>query len=214
MNILAIEAGPVATNAYLIVDTESNTAAVVDAPMGSAEWLYEQAQEQGATITALWLTHSHWDHTADIVKLRKLTGAPIYLHPDDEYRLLDPNAHTVFPMPFHFEAAKADAYVQHGDMLHLGSLAFEVRHTPGHTEGSVCFICHEQKAAFVGDSLFAGSVGRTDLPGGNTHTLLASIHRELLSLPDDYTCYAGHMDITTIGEERISNPFLQGELIL
>lgn len=208
MKIFTIEAGPVATNGYLVVDEKSHTAVVIDAPMQSADWFIKTAKQNGAQIVAIWLTHSHWDHTADVAQLIRETNASVVIHPDDEYRLLDPNAHTVFKMPVSFEPAKATNYIMHGSVIHLSNIAFEVRHTPGHTEGGVCFIQHEHKVVFVGDTLFKESIGRTDLPGGNHETLLKSIRRELLPLPDDYVCYPGHMDITTIGEERENNPFL------
>jgi len=161
-------------------------------------------------IQAIWLTHSHWDHTADAAALTKATSAPILVHKADEYRLAEPNKHTVWRLPFEIDGVTAGGYFEHGSWVECGDWKFEVRHTPGHTEGSVCFIEHDYSIAIVGDTLFSGSVGRTDLPGGDTETLLASIGRELMSLSERTVIFPGHGECSTIGEERISNPYLAG----
>lgn len=208
MKILSLCAGPVETNAYLIVDEESQCAVAVDTPMDSAGWFEEESRKHRVVITEIWLTHSHWDHTADCEAVRAATNAKVILHQADEYRLIDPNAHVVFSLPFQFAASKADRFVAHGDVLTLGAFRWEVRHVPGHTEGSVCFIHHESKIAIVGDTLFRGSIGRTDLPGGNHDLLIRSIRNELFSLPNEYVVLPGHMGNTTIGEERAEIPFV------
>ena len=159
-------------------------------------------------ITTILLTHSHWDHTGDAAKLQRATKAHIAVHPDDDYRLSEPNKYTGFPLPFTLEACKADRYLHAGDSLMLGAWTFEVRHTPGHTEGGICFIDHARKLAFVGDTLFAGSIGRTDLPGGDTATLLNAIRTQLFTLDDDFVVLPGHGNRTSIGTERRTNPFL------
>jgi hydroxyacylglutathione hydrolase len=209
LHLETVVAGPVETNAYLVADSDSGDCVMIDAPMDSAEWFADRIAAGKLRPVALWLTHSHWDHTADAAAICALFGIPALVHPLDAYRLSDPNAHTVFPLPFVLEAVSIGGYVHHGDVLAVGGLRFEVRHVPGHTEGSVAFVEHNARAVFCGDALFAGSIGRTDLPGGDYEQLIASIHRELLSLPDDYVCYPGHMEPTTIGRERRTNPFLQ-----
>ncbi len=211
LHLETIAAGPVATNAYLVADVRAKRAVLIDAPMDSALWYRRRLADAGITAQALWLTHTHWDHTADAAALAASLGVPVLVHPLDAYRLRDPNAHTVFPLPLQLEAVDVGGYVHHGDVLELGALRFEVRHVPGHTEGSVVFIEHSARVVFCGDTLFAGSIGRTDLPGGDYDQLIASIRRELLSLPDDYVCYPGHLEATTIGQERRSNPFLQDQ---
>ncbi|GBD05058.1 MAG: hypothetical protein AA908_07765 [Chlorobi bacterium NICIL-2] len=211
LHLETIAAGPVATNAYLVADLHAKLAVLIDAPMDSAQWYCSRLKEVGVAAQALWLTHTHWDHTADAAALAAMLGIPVLVHPLDAYRLRDPNAHTAFPLPLHLEAVEIGGYVHHGDVLALGALRFEVRHVPGHTEGSVVFIEHSARVVFCGDTLFAGSIGRTDLPGGDYDQLIASIRRELLSLPDDYVCYPGHLEATTIGQERRSNPFLQDQ---
>jgi glyoxylase-like metal-dependent hydrolase (beta-lactamase superfamily II) len=210
LTIFPIEAGPVATFGYLVADTAAGAGVVIDVPLGSAEFFIETARRENVTIQAIWLTHSHWDHTADAPVLKRATNAPVWVHQADEYRMLEPNKYIGFPIGVEFEAMKADHYFTPGDQLLCGAWSFELRSTPGHTEGGVCFIDHTRKIALVGDTLFAGSVGRTDLLGGDTATLLRSIREQLLTLPDDTTVLPGHGNNTTIGAERSSNPFLQG----
>ena len=212
MKIRAICAGPVDTNAYLIVNETDGTAVAVDTPMGSAAWFEEEAKRHDVSITQIWLTHSHWDHTADCEQLRLSTGARVFMHAADEYRLIDPNAHLVFDMPYTFTASRLDETIVHGQHLVSGSDLWEVRHVPGHTEGSVCFVHHKGGVIIAGDTLFKGSVGRTDLPGGSHEQLITSIQRELMTLDDTMVVLPGHMDFTTIGEERVTNPFLNHNL--
>jgi glyoxylase-like metal-dependent hydrolase (beta-lactamase superfamily II) len=209
LKIFPIESGPVATLGYMVADTAQQQAVVVDVPLESADFFIETAQKEGLKIEAIWLTHSHWDHTGDAAKLHRATNAPVYVHRADEYRMVEPNKYTGFPLPFSIEPVHANQYVEHGDMLSCGDWSFEVRHTPGHTEGGVCFIDHKRNIALVGDTLFAGSVGRTDLHGGDMDALLDSIRSQLLTLPDDTLVLAGHGSATSIGTERASNPFIR-----
>lgn len=208
--IEVFETGPVATNGYLLVDEESNSGLIIDAPIDSAEPIAEAATRAGITPGALVLTHSHWDHTGDVAELkRRYPDMLVYVHPDDEYRLVDPMKHLVWSLPFTIEGASADRRLHHNDSFEIGGLCFRVIHTPGHTEGGICLYEPDRKIIFVGDTLFAGSVGRTDLPGGDWSTLLESITSRLLPLPDDVSAYPGHGPETTIGIERRTNPFLE-----
>ncbi|MCX7929437.1 MAG: MBL fold metallo-hydrolase [Chlorobi bacterium] len=204
-----ITAGPVETNAYLVADSATGDAVLIDAPLDSAQWFAERITAAQYRPLALWLTHSHWDHTGDAAAICSMFGIPALIHPLDAYRLCDPNKHTVFPLPFALEPVPIGGYIHHGDVLTVGTLRFEVRHVPGHTEGSITFVEHTARVVFSGDALFAGSIGRTDLPGGDYDQLITSIRQQLLVLPDDYICYPGHMEPTTIGQERRTNPFLQ-----
>jgi glyoxylase-like metal-dependent hydrolase (beta-lactamase superfamily II) len=211
LKIHAFETGPVATYAYLVIDEETNAAVIIDAPIDSAQRIAEAAAEAGATPGALILTHTHWDHTGDAAELkRRFPEMLIYVHPNDEYRLIDPMKHTVWRLPFEVEGVHPDRYLNDGDTIEAGGIAFRVIHTPGHTEGGICLYDEKSKLLFAGDTLFAGSVGRTDLPGGAWETLVRSIADRLLTLPDDIRVYPGHGPATTIGEERESNPFLGG----
>jgi glyoxylase-like metal-dependent hydrolase (beta-lactamase superfamily II) len=209
LKIYPVESGPVATFGYLIADTAQHVAVVIDVPMQSADIFLSAAQESKSIIKEIWLTHSHWDHTGDAAKLQRATGAGILVHAADEYRMTEPNAYTSFPLPFTLEAVRADRYFEHGQHITCGEWSFEVRHTPGHTEGGVCFIDQQHGVAFVGDTLFAGSIGRTDLPGGDLPTLLHSIRTQLFTLPDEIVIFPGHGSHSTIGTERRTNPFLQ-----
>lgn len=211
LQIYPFEAGPVATIGYLVVDGRTNDAVIIDAPVDAAEPMIETIERIGARPGALILTHSHWDHTGTAAELkRRYPEMLIYVHPDDEYRMVDPMKHTVWKLPFTIEGVGPDRYLHGGDTFTLNGLCFRVLHTPGHTEGGVCLYDQANRILFAGDTLFAGSVGRTDLPGGNWETLLHSISERLLTLPDDVTVYPGHGPSTTIGEERVSNPFVGG----
>ncbi len=208
-HIFSFEAGPVATFGYIAADMVTRQAVVIDSPLDSLHDMLSVIQENSLLVQAILLTHSHWDHTGNAHALKQATQAPIYCHPFDAYRLVEPMKHTMFRLPFIIEPSPLDQELHHGYRIACGVWNFDVRHTPGHTEGGVCFIDHTQNIAFVGDTLFAGSIGRTDLPGGNTQQLLASIHRELMPLPDTMQFFAGHGDSSTIGYERAHNPFLR-----
>ncbi len=209
--IIPVEAGPVATVGYLVLDTQAAKAAVVDVPHGSAHIFMQLAGEHGVEIAAIWLTHSHWDHTADAAEIVRQTNAEVFIHRADEYRLFDPMKHSIWPLPFSIEPVLATGYFHDGDIITMGDWTFEILHTPGHTEGGVCLVDKKHSIALVGDTLFAGSIGRTDLPGGDTNTLLQSINNSLLTLDDDINILPGHGPASTIGTERKHNPFLAVE---
>lgn len=209
--VYAFECGPVATMCYLVCNERSHTAYVVDAPYGCGELVASEALNRGCTITHILLTHTHWDHTADCAQLALTTGSKVVVHEADNYRLLHPMAHSIWPLPFQIEPV-ADASLLQGEG---GSVTFNDErpslrfiHTPGHTEGGVCFIDDVARRVFVGDTLFNGSVGRTDLPGGDSELLFSKIRDILFALDDDFTVLPGHGPTTTIGDERRSNPFV------
>ncbi|MBC8145813.1 MAG: MBL fold metallo-hydrolase [bacterium] len=209
LQIHAYESGPVATFGYLVIDDVTRDSVIIDAPFGFTQLLSAEALREGVAPTALLLTHTHWDHTGDAAELKRIyPELRVYVHRDDEYRLVDPMNHTVWPLPFEIEAVTPDGYLAHGERFAIGGISFDIIHTPGHTEGGVCFYSAVHKTLFVGDTLFAGSVGRTDLPGGDWETLRTSIASRVLTLPDDIDVYPGHGPTTTIGIERVSNPFV------
>jgi glyoxylase-like metal-dependent hydrolase (beta-lactamase superfamily II) len=208
VKVLKIEAGPVATIGYLVKDDKSNSAAIIDAPLASTSFFESLIVENNLKIEAILLTHTHWDHIADCSKLVKLTKAPVYVHQSDLYRLTEPMLHTIFPLPFTIEPVSEVVKINSGDKIKIGLLEFEVLHTPGHTEGGVCFVEHSNGVVFSGDTLFKGSIGRVDLPGGSMNQLLDSINSKLMTLPDNFKVYSGHGDETTIGWEKFHNPFL------
>ncbi len=208
MKVLPVPNGVFAENCYVIVDEQAKQCAVVD-PGEEAGLILHKIKETGAVPAGIWLTHAHLDHVVGVARIAEETGAPIWLHPGDRplYDAVPQQAGAFGLAPPPPLPAPNRALV-HGEQLALGALRFAVRHAPGHSPGSVCLIGHG--VAFVGDVLFAGSIGRTDLPGGDFETLIASIERELLSLPDDTIVYSGHGPETTIGRERRANPFLTG----
>ncbi len=205
LEIVQIPNGSFAQNCYLVYPAGSDEAVLVDPGEEAGRFLAE-AKSRGVRITAIWLTHAHIDHILGVPAVRAATGAPIHLHPAD--RPLYEHAPTqarwfgleveTLPAP--------DAELRHGQRLGLGTVAFEVRHVPGHSPGHVVLVA--PGAVIAGDVLFAGSIGRTDLPGGDLETLLRGIRRELLTLPDETVVYPGHGPATSIGAERASNPFL------
>ncbi len=207
LEIVTIPNGQFVQNCYLLGDGETREAVIVD-PGEEGERFLREAETRGWRITEIWLTHAHIDHVLGVGTVAAATGAPIRLHPADRplYEAVPQQATwfgldaPVLPVPDHDLAA--------GDTVRVGGHAFAVRHTPGHAPGHVIFV--GDGVVLAGDVLFAGSIGRTDLPGGDLGTLLASIARELLTLPDDTSVLPGHGPPTTIGTERGQNPFLAG----
>jgi len=203
-----------------IVGCEQTKQAICIDPGDEAERIIEVLQRRGLVLQAIALTHAHLDHVGAVAALKKLqTAAKINLHKGDEfmYRAL-PEQPSWIGIPrsqwaalgFVFETPPAvDHYWTDGERYTVGKLEFEVRHCPGHTPGHVVLYEPAERKVFVGDVLFAGSIGRTDLPGGSMPQLLNSIKYKLLTLDDDVEVYSGHGPVTTIGEERLTNPFLR-----
>ena len=207
MNVVQIPNGAFLENCYLAIDEEARQCVIVD-PGEDAGLILRQVAVAGARPVAVWLTHAHLDHVLGVGRVAAETGAPVFLHPADR-ALYDhvPEQAAAFGL----RAAAVpppDRAFAHGDEVRVGGLTFSVRHTPGHSPGSVCLL--GDGVVFAGDVLFQGSIGRTDLPGGDLDALLASIERELLVLPDSTIVYSGHGPQTTIGAERRGNPFLTG----
>jgi hydroxyacylglutathione hydrolase len=207
--ILTLTLGPVETNTYLVADPETSEAAVID-PAWDGETILEAASQRGWRIGNIWLTHAHFDHLGGSAAVADgLTPAPpVALQPKD-YPLwrMDGGAEL---FGFHIDPGPEPTIdLFHGQILHLGSNQFEVRHTPGHTPGHVVFYCRANQVMFCGDLIFQGGVGRTDTPGGDFQALLHSIQTQVLTLPDDVRLLSGHGPETTVGLERISNPFLR-----
>jgi glyoxylase-like metal-dependent hydrolase (beta-lactamase superfamily II) len=203
--ILAV--GPLQCNCSILGDEASREAIVVD-PGDDISRIIGLLNQHQLTVKQIIVTHAHIDHIAGAQRLKRLTGAPILYNQNDLplVKMMDLQAGWLgVPTP---EVAPPDASLEHGQVVSIAGLSGSILHTPGHTEGSVCLYLPQQKLLLAGDTLFAGSVGRTDLPGGNTQKLLKSIHESLLTLPDDATVIPGHGPSTSIGAERESNPFL------
>jgi len=207
VKVVTIPNGRFAENCYLVIDEPSRECAIVD-PGEEAGLIAHKLAAAGVTPVGIWITHAHVDHVLGVPRLKADTGAPVYLHPADRI-LYDHAPEQAAAFGMRAEALpEPDRALAGGDVLRVGGLEFRVRHAPGHSPGSVVF--EGQGAAFVGDVLFQGSIGRTDLPGGDFQTLLQSIERELLPLPDSTIVYSGHGPETTVGHERGTNPFLTG----
>lgn len=189
--------GPWETNAFLVWDGRSPDALVLDPGMGAAEALVRRVAANGLHVHVVANSHGHIDHVFDNAAMVRSSGAPLAIHPDDAYRLDGRNSYG-----FTVEPSVAMQDLREGDQLRIGDLVFDVLHTPGHTEGSVCL--YEERAGLLlaGDVLFAGSYGRTDLPGGDDDLMVASLARLARDLPDAVRVLPGHGPETTIGRER------------
>jgi len=206
VKVQTITVGAFQENSYLIVDERTNRAVIVD-PGGEGERLIEEVEATGATLDAIWITHAHVDHLGAIASIKRKWDVPIYLHPLDRrlYEAASRQAE-VYGIPFE-EPPAPDREFSDGQMIQVGDREMRVMHAPGHAPGHV--VIHGDGIALVGDCLFAGSIGRTDLPFSNPPQLAATLEK-LAALPPETIVYPGHGVETTIGEERLSNPFLNG----
>ncbi len=211
-NVLQISVVPVTEyqqNCCIVYDDETKAAVVVD-PGGEVEKIAATAEKLGVRVDAVWLTHGHLDHAGGAESAKKQFGVEIIGPHQADKMLLDNIEMTAagYGLTGMFNA-NPDRWLNEGDSLSIGEHEFEVRHCPGHAPGHVVFINHANKLVLMGDVLFRGSIGRTDLPGGNHQTLLDSIAHKIMTLDDDYQFVCGHSEPSTIGVERNTNPFLQ-----
>ncbi|MCA9667637.1 MAG: MBL fold metallo-hydrolase [Myxococcales bacterium] len=208
LEIEVLVTGPFAENTIIAADADTGRAVLFD-PGDEAERILARVRELGVDIERIVCTHAHLDHVGAVAPLSRMLGVKFYLHPDEQPLLdnLELSARMFGLQPP--ETPTVDAPLAHGDEVPVGELRGRVRLTPGHSPGGCAIYFADQKVVIVGDALFAGSIGRTDLPGGNLQQLLDAIREQLLSLDDDTVVYPGHGPATTIGEERAHNPFLQ-----
>lgn len=205
MRVLQFAVGPFQANAYLAICEATGRCAIVD-PGADPDRLLTAVDEEGVEVEMIVLTHAHLDHVGAVGPVHSATGAPIYLHPADRglYDAAPQQAQSFgFELP---PPPPPNHALAEGEVLDVGEATLEVRHTPGHSPGHVTLV--GEGFAFVGDCVFAGSIGRSDLPGGDARLLLRSIHEKILTLPDTAVLYPGHGPPTRVGQERRSNPFL------
>ncbi|HNC25223.1 MAG TPA: MBL fold metallo-hydrolase [Opitutaceae bacterium] len=211
MNLHVLPAGPIQTNAYLLTDPGRGEAVLVDAPGGIWAEVAPILERERCRLTELWLTHGHWDHTQGAAEVVRRAHSRVRAHADDRVLYETPEVMSAFLMPgLTLEPVHPDAWVTAGATFQVLGTTIEVRHVPGHCPGNVLFYLPAAKAAFVGDALFAGSVGRTDFPGGSMEMLEKSIRGQIYTLPDETIVYPGHGPDTTVGVEKESNPYVSG----
>lgn len=200
--------GPLQCNCTILGDEEAGEAIVID-PGDEIGRIERRLRERGLKLKQILITHAHIDHVGGALKLKKLTGAPIFMNENDLGLLQAMEMQAAWLGMAPPETAPPDVSLKEGQRVGLERFPADVLHTPGHTQGSICLHVAPMKLLVAGDTLFAGSIGRTDLPGGNHRQIIDSIHTRLLALPDETRVLPGHGPETTIGEERESNPFLQ-----
>jgi len=198
--------GPLGTNCYVVASGPGAGAAIID-PGGEAEAILAEVAAEDLQVTYVINTHGHSDHVAANGRVLEATGARLVIHELDAAMLADPVANISAFIGAHTTSPAADVTVTDGDTVDIDGLVLRVLHTPGHTKGSICLL--GAKTLFSGDTLFAGSVGRTDLPGGSSRDMADSLAKRIAVLDNDVVVYAGHGESTTIGREKMINPFLQ-----
>ncbi|MGD8846121.1 MAG: MBL fold metallo-hydrolase [Desulfobacteraceae bacterium] len=202
----ALPVGPLQANCYVVGCEETRRAAVID-PGGDIDQILSALDKENLKVSAIINTHGHFDHVGGNKALKAATDADLMIHKLDA-PMLTQLAQAAAAWGMRAENSPApDRLLDHGDTVDAGNIRFNVIHTPGHSPGGICLYVKKENALFVGDTLFAGSIGRTDLPGGDYDTLISSIQTKLFSLPEETVVYNGHMEATSIGKEKKFNPF-------
>jgi glyoxylase-like metal-dependent hydrolase (beta-lactamase superfamily II) len=207
MDVRMFRVGPIQENCFLFRRDGADRALIVD-PGDEAERLLASIDELGVGLDAILLTHTHFDHVGAVAPIARATGAEVWVPEIEKPVLADINSYVPWPEFGPFESWDAEHTLTGGERLELAGFEIDVLFTPGHSPGHVSFHVSDEQAVFSGDVLFQGSVGRTDLPGGDPRVLMASLKMLADTLPDETTVHPGHMGITTIGAERATNPFL------
>lgn len=201
-----LSVGLLESNCYILGDEETREAVVID-PGGDAPQILAALHQENLQLKTIINTHGHFDHVGANKELREATGAPIAIHAADAQMLSDPSAEALFFTGGNLQPSTADILLQEGDILEFGRYQLKVLHTPGHTPGGISLVLVQEPIVYVGDTLFAGSIGRTDFPGGSFEALIHSVRTKIFTLGDHYVVMPGHGPATTVGEERLYNPF-------
>jgi glyoxylase-like metal-dependent hydrolase (beta-lactamase superfamily II) len=207
LEIARLQLGPMENNTYLLADTDAAQAVVID-PSFDSEFVLETVKRQGWSLSAIWLTHAHFDHIAGVETIQAAfpNPLPVGLHPQDLPLWREGGGARLFGMQVE-PGADPSIEFEHGQVLEIGQEKVEVRHTPGHTPGHVIFYASQAGAAIVGDLVFYHGIGRTDMPGGSQDMLINSIRSQILTLPQRTRILSGHGQETSIEEEMRGNPF-------
>ena len=206
MRVIKMEVGMLGTNCYLVINEELHKGVVID-PGGDGDRILECIRQERVDIEAILLTHGHSDHIMALDELREATQANVYISQEDASMLVKPAGNLSIYMGEGASFRPADIIFKDGEILNVAGIEFKVLATPGHTKGGVCLVA--ENTVFCGDTIFAESIGRTDLPGGSYNQILDSIRNKILVLPDEVNLLPGHGPSTTVGWERRRNPFLQ-----
>lgn len=207
MKIETMVLGDVRTNCYLLIEEDTKRALVVD-PADRADVIARKLVDEGLTLQGILLTHGHGDHILAVGDLKKQFGVKVYAAKAEEPLLLEPAlnlSQALFGIPV---MVQPDVLLEDGQEFEVAGIHLRMLHTPGHTPGGCCYYQAEEKVLFSGDTLFCGSIGRTDFPGGSLSELVRSVKEKLLVLPGDVKVYPGHEEMTTIGHEKKYNPYM------
>lgn len=207
LDVQMLTVGPIAENCFIVRPEGSGRGLLVD-PGEEPDRILAAIEEMGVKIEAILITHCHFDHIGAVAPIATVTGAPVYCPEIERPLLADIMAYVPMPGIGPFDDYEADETLSGGETLELAGLEIDVIFTPGHSPGHVTYSIREEQAMFSGDVLFKGSVGRVDLPGGDGPTLMRSLRELVESHPPETGVYPGHMEVTTLGAERASNPFL------
>jgi glyoxylase-like metal-dependent hydrolase (beta-lactamase superfamily II) len=208
----SLETGPIQTNCYIVGDSDCKVAAVVD-PGGHVGAIRSALERHGLECKWIINTHAHFDHVGGNAELKRVTQAQILIHATEEGELSNLAKHAVLFGMSVDNSPPADRTIDQGDEIDVGGIKLKVLHTPGHSPGSISLVIEGESKILVGDLVFAGSIGRTDLPGGSYEVLLKSVKDKIFPFDDETKLYPGHGPSTNVGVERRHNPFLTGEYI-
>ena len=200
LELMTYPAGPVETNGFLVIDAETKQALIIDAPSGFAGDVLRDVDERGLTVSAIVITHGHWDNIGVTAELKRRLGVPVLAHPTTSARMEKPGS-AVMAVPVDIEPSAADQFLSEGDTVELGAHSFDVWFLPGHDPGHIVLVSVADEMVLGGDVLFPNGHGRIDIPGADAEQMQQSLTR-LASLPDHLTVYPGHGLPTTIGQER------------